>query len=450
MPTNFERWKIYTSGLSSPENFLDWGWLYLIAASLQRRVWISAKHQKCFANEYTILVGPPGVGKGLVIGAVTGILTHWKLKDRKINLDGVDSAQAQTANITTDEDLKKAQEREMQPKNKKNEYIEPLLFPMAADATTYEALVEAVAESYRNINYVEFDPKTQQKKIKIYGHSSICFSLPELSSLLRARTNDTVNYMLGLFDCPDDYIYSTKTKGKDRVRRGCLNLLAGTTPHFMQEIFNDGLVDEGLSSRTFFIHATKNRKTQFFIPDLTEEQEGYRRDLCEHVRKLSCLYGKVELTQECIEFLENWWKEFNDTLLQNQKLSPKILPFCARLNIHVMKIAMAMHFGESLEYNIPIETFQRAIDFVLKEMKSMHYALMMESTNIISKIADKIEEYLRSGPKDWIEVLTEFRGMGKKDELEEALCLLQEMGKMEVENEIDQDTEKTIVKYKLK
>jgi len=449
--TNFEKWQAYTGGLSSPQNYIDWGFYYLVGASLQRRVWLSANHQKCFPNMYAILVGNPGIGKGLVIREVSNILGHWKFKDaNKVYLPGVSQAQQEVVAATQEEDLKQAQEKELQPKNKKNDYIEPLLFPMAADATTYEALVEAVSDGYRHINYIENDPITKNPRIKIYGHSSLCFSLQELASLLRARTNDTVNYLLGLYDCPDDYIYNTKTKGKDRVKRGCINLLAGTTPHFMQSIFNDGLIDEGLSSRTFFIHAQRNRKSVCFIPDLTEEQEGYRKDILSHVRALSSLYGRIELSQEIITFMEDWWQKFNDNLASRPNLSSKLLPYYARKNIHVMKLAMILHFSESLEMKISIDKFHEAISILDKEEKNMHYALMMDSENKINKIAERVVDYLKTGPKEWPEILCEFHSMGKKEEIEEALLFLAETGKLAKEQEADETTGKEVLKYKLK
>ena len=54
------------------------------------------------------------------------------------------------------------------------------------------------------------------------------------SVIMRKKTNDTVNLLLGLYDCPDDYEYVTKNSGEDRVKRGCVNLLAGTTPGFSE------------------------------------------------------------------------------------------------------------------------------------------------------------------------------------------------------------------------
>jgi hypothetical protein len=451
--TNRERWLCYTSGLSSPQNFVEWSWLYLVAASLQRRVWCGPIHQPCYANIYVILVGPPGVGKGLCIKEVIGLLKHWKKRDA-IPLGGVNGSatkeQLNTAEMTNQLDLEKAQEVEFQGKSKGADIIEPLLIPVAADATTYEALVKAVADSYSRCNYIQFDDKHGKNVLKIYGHSSLCFALQELASLLRKRTDDTVNYMLGLYDCPQDYEYLTKTQGKDRVRRGCLNLLAGTTPSFMQSTFDEKLMDEGFSSRTFYIYAQRNRKNQFWIPQMTEEQTKCRTEILDHIRKLTSLYGAVSIDRETELFLQDWWDEqekHKDTRINK---SLKMVPYYARKNIHVMKVAMAMHFGESTEMTIPKSTFEKAIEFLAQEEKNMHLALTLEGNNVIAKVTRKIMILLETGKKNFVDLLVETHSLIDRKGLEEALDFLIMTEQIKINPGKDEDTGETIQYWELK
>jgi len=341
---------------------------------------------------YVILVGAPGIGKGLVIREVSEMLKHWKRKHAALPENLTGNAKA-AAEVVLETDTKNAQEAEFQGKQKGGDIMEALLIPVAADATTYEALVQAVADSYRRINYTE--PSSEGKDlIRTYGHSSLCFSLQELASLMRKRTDDTVNYMLGLYDCPTDYEYITKTKGKDRVRRGCLNLLAGTTPSFMQSTFDEKLMDEGFSSRTFYVYAQKNRKNQFWIPALSDNQHEHKKVLLDHIKKLTTLYGNVKINEETRLFLEGWWEEQETEKHKRTNKSLKMTPYYSRKNIHVMKLAMAMHFGESTEMSIPLCTFKRAIEFLSNEEKNMHLALTLEGNNEEAKVAKKILEQL--------------------------------------------------------
>lgn len=451
--TNRERWLSYTSGLSSPQNYIEWGFRYLIGAALQRRVWIgspysdpSEEYQPCFANSYPILVGPPGTGKGLVIKAVASFLRYWKLKDA-IRVNGEKTAPEiqQTIDSVYDANLRDARDNELQCKNRQNSIIEPLLIPIASDATTYEALVESVAQSYRRINFVKPDGK-----VGIYGHSSICFCLEELGSLLRKRTNDTVNYLLGLYDCPLDYEYKTKTQGMDRVRRGCLNLIAGTTPNFMKTCFDEGLTEQGFSSRVFFICAQKPRRWQGFIPPLTAEQLVHKKELLEHVRKLASLYGCVKVDPKTYQFMDDCMKKWGESRLNRSNSSYELEAYYARKNIHTFKVALQDHFAESLDMYVPFERFENAVEELDVEEKNMHLAITLEGKNPLSSISRKILELLLEGEKNFVDLHVATFNIADRKQLEEALTFLTDTLQIVPDIREDQNTGKTMQYWRLK
>ena len=452
--TNFERWRNYTDGLSSPDNFVNWGWIYCVAACLQRRVWIGnsdagglpAEDNCLFPNMQVILVGDPGVGKGLVIKSVSSLVKHWQRKDKNKD-DFMPDLVAMTelasqAQIVKEANDEKAASDEYQGNSGKKgaEIVKPLLFPIAADATTFEALVEAVSESITTINYVKHKVDGS-KSLGFYGHCSLCFLLPELSSLLRKRTNDTVNYLLGLYDCPLDFEYRTKNSGRDRVRRGCINLLAGTTPGFIQSTFDDSLLDEGFTSRTFFIYAAKNRKNQAFIPVLTQEQLEHKTALLKHIKRLSGLYGPVKLGEGVVEFINEWWERVESDKSLRPNKSPKLVPYYARKNIHLLKVAMCIHFGESVEMTLPLSAVVRALAILDKEELTMDRAIVIH-TNETTKLMAKVLETLKSGKKDYVQLLVDCHGSYRtKKEMDETLDLLIEMEQIKKRTETDEETE---------
>jgi hypothetical protein len=432
MLTNWNKWREYTSGLPSPDNYIDWGWLYTVSAALQRRVWLGPPHQQCFPNLYVILVGPPGVGKGLVLKEVTSMLKHWTLDLASGNTTSA-KTEDEKARVEEVSKLNKqnAQDAEFQGKSKSANTFKPLLIPVCADAITYEALVLAVGSSYRYMNYFETNG-SDKPELKAYGHSSLCFILQELSSLMRKRTNDTVNYLLGLYDCPVDYEYTTITRGKDRVRRGCLNIIAGTTPAFMQSTFDEDLIGEGFTSRTFYVYAKKNRKNVMFLPALTPEQVGYKKDLLEHIKKLSTVYGPIPIEKKTEDFLQKWWDDFEQNRDKRRNRSMEMIPYYARKNIHTMKVATAMHFSEPFEVDemgrlknpITIETFEQAIAFTEKEETNMHLAICLEGKNPQSKCANKVLEMLRLGKKNFVDLHTATFSLIDREGLEKTLEFL--------------------------
>lgn len=450
--TNYDKWKSYTSGIASPENYIQFGWYYLIAAALQRRVWCPPEHRKLYPNIYITLVGKPGIGKGQLIRFVSDLLTQHKLEDvQKAEAPAGTADEAAVVEAIQQADLRAAQDEMAQGKHKDASIDKPLLIPVAADAVTYEALVQSMSRCLRRINYKEFSETQQKEVMKIYSHSSLCFCLEEIASLFRKNTESLVNFLIQAYDCGESYEYVTKTQGRDRIRRVCLNFFGGTNPDFMQDTFDDKLLSQGYSSRTFYIFANKNRKSVFFMPELTVEQRQYRDDISQHVKALSKLYGQVKLESGTMSFLENWWSKYEQNPQLRASQSRKLEAYYSRKNIHVMKIAMAMHFGESLDMCIPQSRFEEAIEVLAVEEKQMHMALTFEADNPLAKTTRLVVEYLRSaGPKNFMELLTEFWGKVRQSELEEVLDYLQKSDQVITDQKEEEGTGKPFLYYKVK
>lgn len=444
--TNFERWQVYTSGLSSPQNFIDWSFRYLIAASLQRRVWIESGEQKLFPNLYMPLVGKPGIGKGNIIRYVNNILSHHKLKDTNVKTDGLSTEEKAVMSDIVSADKQLSSEKTNVGSNTE----EPLLIPIASDAVTYEALIQCMARSYRRINYKEYSEKHGREIMKVHGHSSLAFCLEEMASLFRKNTESMVNFLIQAYDCGDKYEYRTKTAGIDRVLRMCLNFFAGTTPDFMQEVFDDRLLSQGFSSRSFFIYASKNRKHQFFIPPVTKEQEDAREAIKAHVLELTKLYGPVIVDQETRTWLEEWWCDYQENPQKRASQSNKMEAYYARKNIHVMKVAMAIHFGESTSMQIPRSCFEQAMHELHEEEKTMHLALSFTGSNPLAKLSQKVLELLRGNNRIYKDLLIECFSLGSQRDLDEVLEYLAKTGQIEsiVTKDPDLGTQEVIWKIK--
>jgi hypothetical protein len=55
----------------SPELFRRWTAISMVAAALERRVWVKTGPRVTFPNLYTFLIGRPGAGKGVIDRAKT-------------------------------------------------------------------------------------------------------------------------------------------------------------------------------------------------------------------------------------------------------------------------------------------------------------------------------------------------------------------------------------------
>ena len=438
--TNFERWNLFMRDIPSPQGFIDFGFYYMISAALQRRVWVGDT-QKLFPNQYCILTGRPGIGKGLVIKPVLEILKHHKLEMPNLTKSAAPVAPATKPRNQDEKDVIDADPnvaaaiqaanyvagKQQLPRGNKAQEA-PLVIPIAANATTYEALVQAMSRSVRRINYSEFDPTLGKNTTKIYTYCALAFCLEEISSLFRKKTEDVANFLITAYDC-GDYEYDTKTQGTDYVKKCCLNFFGGTTPTFMESTFNDKILTDGFSSRTWFIFESANRFNTLRIPRLTEEQLQAREAIVQHIGKLTKLYGEVQFTDEAFAFLDAWWQEHDKK--ERPNTSSKLDYYYARKNIHVQKLAMAMHFGESTEMTIGIETCKHALATLAKIEGNMHHALCFEGKNPLAPVSNKIVRFVsKNGPQSTRNLLANFWDDVNQEDLNIVLNHLRSMGRL--------------------
>lgn len=451
--TNKELWDSYTSGLASPQIFLDWSWYYTIGAALERRVWMPPAHAPVFANKYVMLVGKSGLGKGGGIRAATHLLSEHKQEQYAKDISKLTPEQQAVFKEIERREKEKAQEVHDAVATKNGSLDKAHLFPRAADSTTYESLVRCLVQSIRKQSIIKING--EGKPMVDYESScSMYFSLEELASLMRKHTNDLTNFLIQCYDCSDTYEYITKTQGRDRILRVCLNFLAGTTPHFLSSVFDTSIIDEGFSSRTFFVFAAKDRKTVFSIPQLTPEQVQSRIALSKHVKGLKDLYGEVRIDSDTFTKLEGWFNSIRNEPSKRASRSDKLDPYYNRGNLHAMKTAMAMHFGESYEKYIPWSVFEQVIDEVLPRVeKTMHMALMMNEENPMAKTAARMIQFLHlHGKRTFKQLWAEFfkYSGGDKRNIEEIITFLIETDqvvKEKIENLVTKEVE---IWYKLK
>ena len=431
---NLERWRFYLKDRTSPDIFIDMAFYSMIAAALQRRVYWGSDERPLFCNLYTILTAEPGVGKGVVIEVVDDILRYHKLrrtiqkKPEEMDLkEQMEIAEAALNDFRAANGLD-----EVEPTKKPSAKIQedPLVIPIAAQSTGYEALVYHHAKALRSI-IVKDQPNNKLLRNGIYTHCSLAFVLEEISSLFRKHTEDVVNYLLVAYDCKKDYERKTLLRGSDLVRRPCLNFLGGTTPGFMKATFKDNLLNEGFASRALFAFAEKNRFERFDQSSFSEEQMEAKQAIIDHIGKLTTLFGLATFNKEdgAYEFMRSYIEE---TIPKERILCPpKLIYYHSRKNIHLRKLAMVMHFSECHDSMIvSLDSCKRAVTLLTTLEVNMEQALQVGGRSPIGTIAGKLLKYLDRGPSAFNQIWGELVEEGNKEEITEALLMLQNTGKV--------------------
>ncbi len=435
--TNLEKWRYYLKDINSPDSYIDMAFYFMISSSLQRRVWLNPEEFPIFPNLYIILVGEPGVGKGMVIKPLMSILKYHKMNSSTSSTSELQAELERT--------IKAATLQNGQKQNRVSSYETPLLIPCAPDAITYEDLVATHARSTRFINTKNpsrlFAPKGK------YLHNSLCFVLEEISSLFKKKHENITKYLLNAYDC-GDYEYSTKTQGKDLVKFLCLNLLGGTTPSFVQDAFDAKIFEDGLSARTIFVFEDKPRHNNFGIFELNEEQIECKAALIAHVKSLTSLFGQLSFTEEGFAFLKNYFENILPNLKRNA--NEKLKHYYSKKNIIVQKLATAIHFSDQAEsFVISLETVKKAFEILDHLEARMHLAFTAVGDTVFTRQAKKIERFIERKDKvSFNEIWVEF--MYKEMDVIDILNCLVQTGKISIIKELNETSGKELIYYSIK
>jgi hypothetical protein len=422
-----EYWKLYNRESIAPDSFIEMSLYYMVSAALQRKVWLQSADRAIFPNQYLVLCAPPGVGKGLVIRPASVILRHHKL-------DPIANFQESAMKSSMDKDhvmelINTAKELQLKEQIKQgDEWEAPLLIPLSAQATTFESLVNTHSKAVSRINPSQPDPKLC--KNGVYTHSSLAILLDEMSTLFRKQSDDLVQYLIAGYDCQDIFEYKTKTQGKDRVRKGCINLLAGTTPEFLQNSSVEKLFGDGFFSRIVIIYEQKSKAERFDFPDTTTEQELAFQRIIDHVYRIAQLFGQVKYDPEAYDYM----KHYTEVVMPGKPVNPdpKLEYYYSRKKLHLQKAILARHFSHSLDMTIRLEDCVYCTDMFDKRLEpKMHLALNKAGRNPLASIGDKIIKYLRvGGPANYINIWMKFESDVREAELIEILKGLEERGQI--------------------
>lgn len=435
-PTLLDKWLLRMRDVPSPEHFKIIGFYYMIAAALQRRVWLGPPTMPMFPNMYVVICGETGVGKGNVIKPISHILKYHKLEGpeaaaaKSPDIVRIDETIAKHKAAGADESviatLLQSREALLLAQTDSNEAHDPkkklpkerYLIPVAPESTTFEALVQLNGSTVSKINVAP----CEMAPTGFYAHHSMCFCLEEMSSLVRKKQEGVIQYLLCAYDC-GDYDYKTKHQGEDRVRKCCVSLLAGTTPAFMKSSMSEGMLTEGFASRTLFTYGARVIK-KFDIPPLTDEQKLAERDIIDRIKILGNKFGQVVYTPDALARLEQYYAtEYERDFAACKDI---IKDYYARKDSHIRKLSMAMHFADNDTYEIEIDIVERVLIFLRELEVTMHHALHFAGRNPLGALYEKIAKWIgkQSVAVSMVEIAYHFIEEMTPKEVEEAVVFL--------------------------
>lgn len=271
---------------------------------MERKCW-TLTSSRLYPNLYIILVGPPGVGKSVVVKLAGEVLRA--LKEIFVAADSVSSA-------SLIDNIKDSQRAVIGP------------FPYV-----YNAL--QVIASELGVFIPAYDPMFMNTLTKMYDGESY----------EERRRTGKVQHV--------------------KIENPLLSILGSCTPSYLNSFLPEGAWDQGFTSRTIFVyHGTLEKHNIFTKVPQHNFNEGLLRDLVVDLNAVNSLRGEFIWTEDAMAAATFWFHKDCPPVPEHAKLKH----YLSRRITHVLKLAMVSSVNKNNEMKVTAENFEEAKNWLLE------------------------------------------------------------------------------------
>lgn len=332
----------YSSFGEAPKRMYFWVGVSAIAGALRRRVWIDQAYFKWYANQYIILVAPPGI------------------VSKSTTADTGMSLLRQVPNIK-----------------------------FGPSVVTWQALVQGFAQAAEQF---EVDGT-------YYPMSPITIVSSEFGNLLNPQDKDMVDMLVNLWD-GKSFDKATKHSGSDTVVNPWINIIACTTPEWIAGSFPEYMIGGGFTSRCLFVYAAEKEKYIAYpatqVPtDLQSKAADLVHDL-EHIA--TTLRGEYKIDNAALEWGTEWYQRHYAVDSKSMD-STRFGGYIARKQTHIHKLAMVLAASQRDDLVITKEDLEVAYAMVTDLEPQMHRVFEKIGMKQESVQVDRLIKWIHSRKK---------------------------------------------------
>jgi Protein of unknown function (DUF3987) len=314
-----------------------WSGAVAVAGALRRKVWIDQYYFRWFPNLYVLLVAPPAV-----------------------------------VNKSTTADMAIDLLREVPG------------IKFGPDAITWQALVTSFAASAESFQVGE----------EWLVMSAITSCATELGNLLDPRDRQMMTNLITLYDGRKLFEKVTKMSGSDVVQNAWFNLIACTTPSWIQENIPEGMIGGGLSSRIVYVYAEKKEKFVPWPADVVPKDAAKTAtDLISDLEHISLLAGPFRATPEAKEWNDAWYrKHYNGgSNLHDERFGG----YVSRKQTHIWKLGMIISAAQRDTLEVTLPDIVTAHDMVTDLEQDMPKVFALVGKTPETRQSDRFIEFIR-------------------------------------------------------
>lgn len=195
--------------------------------------------------------------------------------------------------------------------------------PVSADGISREALI-------------------QQMMTRAAADTNALAATPsEFATFIRTSGPSMIEFLTDIFDCNDNFEYTTLTGGNRIIPKPYLTLFAGATPGWMSTEFDSSFIETGFASRTMFVAEVEPRFRKAFANVTPEMREAYRY-LIGDLERITQIEGEFRWSESGVEWFRSWYE--NDLPLQ--KFDHRLSGYHGRKPVHLLKVAQLVRINE--------------------------------------------------------------------------------------------------------
>jgi hypothetical protein len=185
----------------------------------------------------------------------------------------------------------------------------------------------------------------------------------ELTNLLgnTAKDDEILKVLTDLWDCPNQWEYSTRARGQEVLNNVCLNLWGGSTPSWFKTGIPDSSLEGGFFSRLILVDRPRSAK-RIAMPHLsvTTEMERHREFFVHDLKRIFTMRGgDFSLTPDAANQYVKWYEEELDKEMESA--GPAMRSYFARKRTFVLKLAMVLAMERSDELKIKVNNVLEAL-----------------------------------------------------------------------------------------
>lgn len=363
----------------APAPFVIWSAISVISAVLKKKVWINRGVFKVYPNQYIVLVGPPGVGKGTAIHPA-----HAFIKDFK-----------------------------------------PSLSNYLSDRITAPKIIEKLAQGFQTqavINGV----------ITAGLESTAVLMATELSTFL-GSSDWMTSFLCDTWD-RNEFEYDTKNKGSSHIKDMCVSLIGACVPDFIRKINgkqnSNEAINGGFTARTIFVFANAKSKKLAWPIALENTKNGptliaaLRYDLEQIAHNL---HGEFGFDQEA-QYLWGTWYNKNRS---DDMDSEVVQHFKSRIDVHVLKVAMCFSAAAGDSRVIDRWSLSTAITLVESVLGTLDMTFRGVGESSLAEATAKIQTFIeRKGVTTKGEIVANNHRHATPEDIDRILSLLCQIGQV--------------------